>query len=429
MLLVFAGTDILKKRLQEQGEDTTDFSHLKANQLHPGGGPHQHRSHSLILKRAGPAEPGGDLESEDYPPPRNTTPLSALVSSAMDCAIAGSSSHVVGNLHQLEGKDHHHQQLLQQQQQQQPHIGSNSLPLENRINGHGRGGGSSRDNLHKLQAETLQQVNARPPPLSRNHSGRNLSTRPEKFSDLLNSKVISDHFDQYGTLRDDSGLGRDLDTHELEEEERYRLEDEDEFHIGAQMDRSPDSGVSDTDDVYRSRSRPLQRRKTLPSLMKHANSFKAKPQANKSSKGAAGEVVHSHQNLSAEDTDTYIIENGIRKRIKAEVYTQPPTASTETLSEKPKHLPKRYKLESPVKLRANRGSLPDVTVCKELGKTVMPREEASRLSHQRREELRILREEEEKRKQQEIVLRLTDLKVSCFFLGKLRGIRPHTTTD
>ena len=375
------------------------------------------------------------------PPPQAGSLLFALVPSVLDCAIAGSSSHNVDG--QLQ--DHLPQQT-KLPEQQLPGGGPNSLPGENRINGHrgpgpgppGGGGGlmgvvglakarggsnSSRENLNRIphadilqqqpqQQQQLQMANARPPPLSRNHS-RN--TRPEKFSDLLNSKVISDHFDQYGTLRDDSGLGRELqDTLEYEDD-RYRLEDEDEFHIGAQVDRSPDSGVSDSDDVYRSRTRPLQRRKTLPSIVKHANSFK-KPPAK--TKGAAGEVVHSHQNLSADDSDTYIIENGIRKRIKAEVYTQPPTASTDTLSDKPKELPKRYKLESPSKLRANRGSLPDVTVCKELGKTVMPREEASKLSHQRREELRLLKEEEERRKQQEIVLRLTDLKVRIWDLPK-----------
>jgi len=117
--------------------------------------------------------------------------------------------------------------------------------------------------------------------------------------------------------------------------------------------------------------------------------------------------------------DTYIIENGIRKRVNAEVYAQPkyPSGSNrpKASDEVPTELPSRYKLVSlsACSKGANRGSLPDVTACKELSKTVMPREEVSKLSIQRREEIRKLREEEERRKQQEIVLRLTDIKDWC----------------
>ena len=118
--------------------------------------------------------------------------------------------------------------------------------------------------------------------------------------------------------------------------------------------------------------------------------------------------------MTPEESDTYIIENGIRKRVTAEVYAQPssphrPKASDEV----PKDLPNRYHLVSQAKFGkgANRGSLPDVTACGELKKHVMPREEVAKLSTQRREVLRRQQEEEERRKQQEIVLRLTDFKV------------------
>jgi hypothetical protein len=114
------------------------------------------------------------------------------------------------------------------------------------------------------------------------------------------------------------------------------------------------------------------------------------------------------------EEETYIIENGVRKRIKAEVYKTPPSPSPSTKDDdKPKELPKRYKIEASSNLRRipNRGSLPDVSLCKELKDKVVPREEMSKLSEARRHELLLLQEEEERRRQQEIVLRFTDLKV------------------
>ncbi len=126
--------------------------------------------------------------------------------------------------------------------------------------------------------------------------------------------------------------------------------------------------------------------------------------------------MHSNENLTPAESDTYIIENGIRKRVTAEVYAQPTTSSPhrpKASDEVPTELPNRYHLVSQAKFGkgANRGSLPDVTACGELSKHVMPREQAARLSSQRREELRRQQEEDERRRQQEIVLRLTDFKV------------------
>jgi len=160
----------------------------------------------------------------------------------------------------------------------------------------------------------------------------------------------------------------------------------------------------------------MQRRKTLPSIVKRV----PPPAAAAAPAGTTGNQV---QKTSTDKTksvvtpkpvepETYVIENGIRKRVKAEVYAQPPPVTT---SDDNPSLPNRYKLESQGSLSkgANRGSLPDVRVCNELGKNVMPREEVSHLSERRRAELRKMREEAEKRKQQEIVLRLADLKDWC----------------
>ncbi|KAK2147836.1 hypothetical protein LSH36_532g05018 [Paralvinella palmiformis] len=181
--------------------------------------------------------------------------------------------------------------------------------------------------------------------------------------------------------------------------------------VGHGPDASPDSGV-DTEEVY-SKARPLQRRKTLPSIVKRDPVLAAGKPA--PAAAAAGETARSQQNLSRDESDTYIIENGIRKRVKAEVYSLPkqssPAGSSENL-ERPKELPKRYRLESPSRLRrstGDRGSLPDVSACKELQKTVMPRAQVSILSEKRRREL-MKQEEEDRKKQQEIVLRLGDVK-------------------
>jgi hypothetical protein len=273
------------------------------------------------------------------------------------------------------------------------------------------------DNNSRIQPEfTATQQGAAPYPNNidmRSHAKPQSAMRPERnerFSELLNSTIVSDHFDQYRTLRDDSGLGRDLDS---PHESRYTPPGSHSTRVPV-PDASPDSGV-DTEEVY-SRSRPLQRRKTLPSIVKREVDL-SKLKGGAKGKAPVGDAVHSQQNLSQVETDTYIIENGIRKRVRAEVYAQPkhltPAASNESL-ERPKELPKRYRLESPTRLRrsaGNRGSLPDVSQCKELQKTVMPRAEVSILSERRRKELIRQQEEDERKKQQEIVLRLGDVKV------------------
>ncbi len=285
---------------------------------------------------------------------------------------------------------------------------------------------------NNVQSQRTSDYDRGPHTLPRSRAGEDHGERP-RFSELLNSTTVTDHFDQYRTLRDDSGLGRDLDS--PEERDRFVQKVR-----GAQTlqqtpvytDRSPDSGLSDTDDSRYSRTRPLPRRKTLPSIMRGVPPNAAEPVKPKTSprRRVAGETVHSNENLTPEESDTYIIENGIRKRVTAEVYAQPPTPAAaaagppprpKASDEVPTDLPNRYHLVSQAKFGkgANRGSLPDVTACGELKKHVMPREQAAKLSHQRREELRRQQEEEERRKQQEIVLRLTDFKVtyshSCFF--------------
>jgi hypothetical protein len=103
---------------------------------------------------------------------------------------------------------------------------------------------------------------------------------------------------------------------------------------------------------------------------------------------------------SPANEETYVIDNGVRKRVRA---------CKEQGSEA--ELPKRYTLEASRADRKRRGSLPDAAACRDM--TLMPREQVSLMSEKRREELRLLREAEERRRAQEIVLRFGDLKVSA----------------
>ena len=460
MLYLISGTDILRKRIEQHGGHT-DFGGIKPMQNHNPN----IRSKSFAFKRANsPSNQSSPGLPEKIPHNHQSNPMSALVTNTMDTALAGSSPHAVDGLnaypdHERPVQQSHQSRLgnpnirvtdTNNQQSRPPHAMDNPRDYRNRDyrddrdyqdpqdprdpRDHRNMQHGYQDNRRDYSRENHRDYldNRRPdprhnPPYQKGsdydrgpyrYPGDEGGGRQERFSELLNSTTVTDHFDQYRTRRDDSGLGRDLDS--PEERDRFPQQVR-----GAQTlqytpnDRSPDSGLSDTDDS-RSKTRPLTRRKTLPSIMKGVPPNAAAPVKPRTSPRhkSPGETVHSNENLTPQESDTYIIENGIRKRVKAEVYAQPQyTSSTyrpKASDEVPKDLPNRYKMESQTKLSrgANRGSLPDVTACRELQKTVMPREEVSKLSTQRREELRKLREEEEQRKQQEIVLRLTDLKVS-----------------
>jgi len=221
------------------------------------------------------------------------------------------------------------------------------------------------------------------------------SRRGRGFSEIFSSTILNDHFDQYSTQRDDSGLGKEL----LSGEERYRGN-----HI---TDPSPDSGVSESLDDE-TKNRPLQRRRTMPCIVKEDDNTVRKSYAE-------SETAHSSENISGKNPETYVIENGIRKRVKG---INKPPSQTNRLSKG--ELPNEYKIESQNKLRSSggkRGSLPDITAIKH-GDKVQPmsREEAYRLGNARREELRRLQDLAERRRQGDVTVILGDLKVGVLFL-------------
>lgn len=179
------------------------------------------------------------------------------------------------------------------------------------------------------------------------------------------------------------------------------------------------SDTSDLDVPGAGSTSSLKRRKTMPSIVKHTRSYSA------SKINMPTKTPSTIKESSTDETDTFIIEDGVHKRIHAEVYARPPsptpsiTSTTSFVEEKPKELPKRYTVESTNLTTArNRGSLPDVRAeDPKTKKGLMPREEAHRLGEIRREQLRRFREQEEQRRKLEIVLRLADVKVSvdvCF---------------
>ncbi|XP_064640470.1 junctophilin-1-like isoform X1 [Lineus longissimus] len=340
------GTDILRKKLQEHGGPDMGNYHPVLNH-----NPHI-RSKSVT-----------DRSHEHLPDGQAPPGMVSALSTALDCAIAGSSSKIVHNMNQLES-------------QENP---NSSRYLDNRdgrggSDDHIRGGGSA-----KYSPNTRRRIAA--------------GYKPENLSDLLTSTMLNDHFDHYRTNRDDSGLGREI----YSDTERYRN--------GPNLDPSPDSGVSDSDDIKP--YRPVSRRKTMPSL---ANSKNKSGSTGDVTKPESATEVHSSENINAKNPDSYIIENGIRKRVQAEVHAAAPMTRAPA-----KELPSRLRMETESRLgsKGKRGSLPDITTCKQMEKKIMPREEVSRLSHERRQELIRLHAEEERRARGEIVIRLSDLKDWC----------------
>lgn len=341
---IYSGTD-LKKHLMEGGVEI-EFSNMVSLQNHT---PHGHsKSHTKNRDENGAA-------------------LSAL-SSALDCALGGykppetqaSDIHYLGVNY---GEDNKGSPLI--------------------------GGGPDQAHLNPQS----HNPHSRSPSLKiRRYSFLAGSRRGRGYSELFNSAILSDHFDQYTAQRDDSGLGTEI----------YSIGDGG-VRPGNPLDTSPDSGVSESMDE--NKNRHPQRRRTLPCIIK--------PTTN--SPKTDNNTAHSSENLAAsKETDTYIIENGIRKRLKAK-------AHEESDVNKERLLPEEYKMESQSKLsrKNDRGSLPDITTIKKLDKKAMPREEAYRLATIRRDEIMRLRQLDERRRQGDMTVMLGDIKVRSSATGYL----------
>ena len=342
----FSGTDIIKKKLMEQNmngqphEDNYDYSHVEMQNHNP------HIRSKSLMNRNGDNRPG------------NLSPTSD-------------------------------QNFGQQTRKTSAHADISYFSVHNPL---------LSPNLNPSQEAVITSNHTphnRSPSLKiRRYSFLAGSRRGRGFSELFNSTILNDHFDQYSAQRDDSGLGREF------------LSPDDRHSRGVHpSDTSPDSGVSEGIED----GRPLPRRRTLPSIVKEGENVTTPNAQTK-------EQAHSSENLARKNPDTYIIENGIRKRVKG--VTRNPTTATRAASKS--DLPKEYKIESEKTLARSgkHGSLPDVSAIQKTDQTPMSREEAYRLSSARREELRRLQDLAERRRQGDVTVILGDIRVSDLLLVK-----------
>lgn len=240
-----------------------------------------------------------------------------------------------------------------------------------------------------------------------------------QFSQLLNPVVIDDHFDQY------------LSGRQLPPSSSPPLADE---FPAFSYDNRPSHESPQGD----GRSRAIQRRKTLPGrppgplLVGDGGSNPGhRPPAPMLTGKRDNEAV-SFVAAAAAATATAASAVPVYRKQAAAV-PPPPTRA-------PAVGPRLRKASAGGGGGGggNRGSMPDVSECASATATVnspsMPREEVHVLSQLRREELRRLREEAARRHQQDIVLRLGDIKVSSarFIQSRITGVlcvcvvhRPH----
>jgi len=231
-----------------------------------------------------------------------------------------------------------------------------------------------------------------------------------RFSQLLSPSVIDDHFDQYITARQPgtssssrpsagggSGSG-------------------DEFPAFS-YDNRPHEPASSTRD---GRSRAVQRRKTLPGRPPGPLLVGAASTSNPGHRAPAPTLSGDRENeavsfvaaaAAATATAAYAVPV-YRKSTAAAAAAPPPPPRPPAAGGGSAAAAARLRKAG----GSNRGSMPDVSECASVTATAasasMPREEVHVLSLIRREELRRLREDAARRHQQDIVLRLGDIKVS-----------------
>ncbi|XP_055892772.1 junctophilin-1-like isoform X1 [Biomphalaria glabrata] len=355
------GTDIMRKQL-ENNDMEYDFSHVTGLANHQ-----PFRSKSLNSPHAQP-----NFEGQD---PSGLTALTAL--------------HGEPGGHRLPNDYGNHPQLL------------NIMPG-------GPGGGGEQNQALNVN------LHSRSPSLKvRRYSFLAGSRRGRGFSEIFNSTILNDHFDQYAAA--DSGIGGDsLGTLPNNSSTNHHGNNPHSYSNHNPRQRqpstnpSPDSGVSDTMEDDTSKIRSLQRRRTMPCIVDDANTARNIELATAKQKLSELETARSNDNLTSKNTDTFIIENGIRKRIQAEVHSK---SNKETMQ-----LPKEYRIvpasdKLPGSGLDKRGSLPDLKNVSTF--KPMSRREAYQLGTARREEIRRLQELAERRRQGDMSVILGDVRDWC----------------
>ncbi|GFS04935.1 junctophilin-3-like [Elysia marginata] len=392
------GTDIMRKQL-EKNEADYDFSHLQQ-----GVGNHQpHRSKSLSTHVSdGPDSPAA---------------LAALYGGGGGPGGRMPNDYSMHAQHHPHQQQHHHQLL------------STMLPA-----GPGGGGG-----INQEQNLNVNQHSRSPSLKVRRYSFLAGSRRGRGFSEIFNSTILNDHFDQYTAA--DSGIGgRDglgggfisSSTAAPLTAANYGNGSASNTTPGVHAkinsygnhtprlrqpstNPSPDSGVSDSmvDEDAVQKSRALQRRRTMPCIVdggssngEGVNSPAHSAQISAAKQQLADrETAISSENLSKQNPETFIIENGIRKRIHAEVHANP--------NRERRQLPKEYVLSGadPSGVAGSgdkRGSLPDLKTVTDF--RPMSRREAHQLSAARRDEIRRLQDLAERRRQGDVSVILGDVR-------------------
>lgn len=331
------GTDIMKKKLLEQtngnGEYSNDEYDYGTDKLVPNHNPHNRSSRSMMMHKS-------DMDELDRPP--GSVPFSGLFP-MNEVSPDGSP------IRSINTSEMNHLNVE----------GFNSSPGNNVPN----------HSPHSRSPSSLK---------IRRYSFLAGSRRGRGFSEIFNSTILNDHFDQY-TAQQNETEGHMTET---------RLQGN---HISTPPrceEVSKKSQETDND-------KHLVRRSTMPSIVKE----------NDISKSGLKETAHSSENVR--NPETFIIENGIRKRVTGVNAAPSPSKSKG-------NLPNEFQIESQNSLTrsgGNRGSLPDIAAMKQKDKIKpMSREEAFKLSSKRREELRKLQELAERRRQGDVTVILGDLR-------------------
>lgn len=284
--------------------------------------------------------------------------------------------------------------------------------------------------VDQMQALNVSQHSRSPSLKVRRYSFLAGSRRGRGFSEIFNSTILNDHFDQYSA--NDSNVGCDgLGVHfnslsSSSSSNPHSYSNHNPRVRPPPANPSPDSGVSESMDEDASKTRSLQRRRTMPCIIDSSVTTKHIHPASAKQFLAEHETAHSSENLSNTSPDTFIIENGIRKRIEAEVHSNP--------SREYGHFPTEYKFVDDQKLAGSsgvdkRGSLPDLKTVTSV--KPMSRREAYQLGSARREEIRRLQELAERRRQGDMSVILGDVRVSGTFVVPmsviLRDVRVNGT--
>ena len=220
-----------------------------------------------------------------------------------------------------------------------------------------------------------------------------------RFSQLLNPAVIDDHFDQYLTGRQQPPLPTS----------RPSVGGSGGDFPAFSYDNRPTASNEPTA-ARESRSRAIQRRKTLPG--RPPGPLLVGGGSNPGHRAPAPTLAGNRENeaisfVAAAAAATATAASAVPVYRKPAAAAAPPPPRPSAVGGSGARLKKTA--------GGNRGSMPDVSECASVTAAAaspsMRREEVHVLSQLRREELRRLREEADRRHQQDIVLRLGDIKV------------------